>query len=101
VSIRRAARRYFAGELARAPYREPPRGSRAEQAREAWGKVLWPLACAAALALALVLPTSAQGGLGSRLLGAQVAKALKSGAIRELGAELLDGIIEGSPFRPR
>lgn len=99
MSIKRAAKRYFGDEMARAPYREPPRGRGAERTPGALGEVVWPLACAAALSLALVLPASAQGGLGNRLLGAQVAQTLESGVMRELGAQLLAGIVEGSPFR--
>jgi hypothetical protein len=101
VSIGRAARSYFGGELERAPYREPPRLLREGGARTAWGEVLWPLACAAALAIALVLPASAGASLGNRLLGSQVAKTLEGGVMQELGAELLDEILESSPFRPR
>jgi hypothetical protein len=91
MRLRRAARRHFAMAVARAPFREPPRGE-----PEAAGHV-WVLASAAALALMVFLPGVLGRGAGSLALGGKIARALESGAVQELAAAAADSLAR-SPF---
>jgi hypothetical protein len=95
MTLRGAARRHFAELVSRAPYREPP-----HRGADRAGTV-WVLACAAALALMVILPGTAEVGHGSRLLGSRVAGVLETGVVRELGDAALEALIAGSAFPSR
>jgi hypothetical protein len=95
-------RQHFGDLIARAPYREPPRTRvRENPGTTDKGRVAWALGCAAALALMVVLPSVADLNIGSRALGARMARTLESGVVQEFAARALDAAIKSRPFGHR
>jgi hypothetical protein len=90
MTLRGVAKRHYAELVGRAPYREPP-----HRRAEPPGTV-WVLACAAALALMVLLPGTTGVGLGSRVLGTRVAQVLETGVLREIGDAALDAVVAAS-----